>query len=333
MTPLIIPFFIPHQGCPQRCIFCNQQSITSVSATDRPLTPDDIAEGIRCWLDRTKKGREVQVAFYGGSFTALARARQEELLGAVRPFVENGMVDSVRLSTRPDYINAEIADFLRSYQVKTVELGVQSLDNAVLAASSRGHTAGQVVTAFACLRRAGFVVGAQLMIGLPGETTGTALAGARRLAELRPDLVRIYPALVIAGSGLARLYERGKYKPLGLNKAVALCGRLKNIFAGAGIRVVRMGLQPSPGLEKELVAGPYHPAFGELVQARLLFLRIRRLLSTGKGKNELHLAAADESIFRGRGNMNSKRLAALGLLRGITVHFNRDQARDTVVLQ
>jgi histone acetyltransferase (RNA polymerase elongator complex component) len=190
-----------------------------------------------------------------------------------------------------------------------------------------------VIAAFACLRRTGFTVGAQLMIGLPGETTINVLAGARQLAELRPDLVRIYPALVIAGSGLARLYEQGEYKPLSLNKAVALCAGIKIIFANNGIRVVRMGLQPSAGLEKEVVAGPYHPAFGELVQSRILFQQIRQQLKGSQGKKELHLAAADESFFRGRNNMNRKRLEELGLLQGITVLFKRTQARNTIILK
>ncbi len=333
MTPLVIPFFIPHQGCPKRCIFCNQQSITSVSDLDFSLTPADIAGEINRWLGWAKKGREVEVAFYGGSFTGLERERQKELLGAVQPFLDQEVVNSIRLSTRPDYIDDDIAAFLKSYRVKTVELGVQSLDDRVLAASRRGHTVSRVIAAFSCLRRAGFAVGAQLMIGLPKETTVKVMAGARRLAELRPDLVRIYPALVIAGSGLDRLYEQGEYKPLSLNKAVALCGGIKKILVGKGIRVVRMGLQPSAGLEKEVVAGPYHPAFGELVSARILFQQIRRRLSRSRGGEKLYLAAADESLFRGRGNVNSKRLAELGLLDGITVYFNRKQVRNTIVLK
>ena len=295
--------------------------------------PADITREINSWLSRVQKGREVQVAFYGGSFTGLLRGRQEELLGAVQPFIERGEVDCIRLSTRPDYIDDEIAVFLQSYQVKIVELGVQSLDNQVLAACQRGHTVSQVVDAFSCLRRAGFIIGAQLMIGLPGETTVNVLAGVMKLVKLRPDLVRIYPALVIAGSGLARLYEKKEYTPLNLNQAVAFCARLKIIFDENKIRVVRMGLQPSIGLEKEIVAGPYHPAFGELVQSRVLFRQIRRLLNQDMGRKELHLSAADESLFRGKGNMNRRKLVGLGLLNETTVHFNPDQPRHTVILR
>jgi len=336
ITPFVIPFFIPHQGCPHRCIFCNQQSITGFTAADASLTGQEVQAEITNWLSRAgNPGRQVQVAFYGGSFTGLERRRQKELLGAVQPFIENGRVNCIRLSTRPDYIDAEIVTFLQQYHVRIVELGVQSLDPGVLLASRRGHTVAQVKEAFACLRQAGLNIGGQLMIGLPEETSKGILDGAGLLAALHPDFIRIYPTLVIRGSGLARLYRQGLYHPLTMNRAVALCARIIPIFAKENIRVVRVGLQPSLSLEKEVLAGPYHPAFGELVQARMLFNKARALLYRGKQKEELELsvASADQSVFRGKNNKNMSRLAGLGLLDKVTVRFDPDQTRQTLFLR
>jgi histone acetyltransferase (RNA polymerase elongator complex component) len=274
------------------------------------------------------------VAFYGGSFTGLPLERQRELLGAAQPFLKSGQVRELRLSTRPDYITPEIAGFLREQGVGIVELGAQSLDDRVLTASGRGHTVAQVCTAVDCLKEAGFQVGLQLMLGLPGERTATALAGARRAAALGPDLVRIYPCLVIAGSPLAELYRQGEYQPLSLPRAVVLAARFWRIFKAQGIPVVRMGLQPSLSLEETMLAGPYHPAFGELVLSRLFFNEVRALLVTRSPwhAHRLSLAGADESIYRGRGNSSVKRLADLGLLEGVETVFSASQPRQTVVL-
>jgi len=333
-SPFVIPIFIAHQGCPHQCLFCNQRSITG--AAEGLLTAREVRETILGQLawPRRHSGGPVQVAFYGGSFTGLAMERQRELLGAAQPFLAAGQVQELRLSTRPDYVTPEIAGFLRQHGVGIVELGAQSLDDRVLAASGRGHTVAQVRTAVACLKEAGIQVGLQLMLGLPGDCTATALASGRRAAELAPDLVRLYPCLVVSGSPLAELYHQGRYQPLSLLRAVALAGRLWAIFTAQGISVVRMGLQPSASLEKAVLAGPYHPAFGELVLSRLLFDRVRALLSARprQQRHRLCLAKTDESIYRGRGNGNVKRLAVLGLLEGVETVFSAGQPRNTVRL-
>jgi histone acetyltransferase (RNA polymerase elongator complex component) len=333
LTPFIIPFFIAHQGCPHQCIFCNQHAITG---SRERLTGERVEREIRsclAWPRDTR--RQVQAAFYGGSFTGLGRERQQELLGAVQPFIDRGEVDFIRLSTRPDYIDQARALFLKERRVGLVELGIQSFDAAVLEKCRRGHTAGQVEEAFAHLRRAGIGVGGQLMVGLPGETTLGVMAGAQRLARLQPDLVRIYPALVLQGSPLADLYSAGGYRPLSMNRAVALCARMKEIFTAARIPVVRLGLQPSAALEKELAAGPYHPAFGELVLARLYFRRLRRILAPlqkerGRATINLILSAADQSLFYGQKRTSVQRLNALGLLAGVEVVFRPGLPRFTI---
>lgn len=335
MTPLVIPIFIAHQGCPHRCIFCDQHSITGKAAgEEHRVSPSSVKKTIADWLahSQDQQKRQVQVAFYGGSFTGLPVARQKELLEAVKPFIDRRDVQKIRLSTRPDYVNQEIAEFLIEYSVGIVELGVQSLDNEVLEASGRGHTAQQSEQAVRLLQRNNFTVGVQLMCGLPGDSTVKLINTAKRVAALAPDFVRIYPALVIKGSVLARMYKDGSYKPMSLNKAVAKVSKLKAIFEQHGIKVVRMGLQPSEGLQERVLAGPYHPAFGELVASRQLFKKTRQIL-TGKSAAKvkcISLAAADESAFRGPKNISMKKMMDLGMLDGVELVFDPEQPRNSV---
>ena len=337
MSPLVIPIFIVHQGCPHRCIFCDQHSITGTAAgEEHRVTPASVKKDIADWLahSRDRQNRQVQVAFYGGSFTGLPVARQRELLEAVKPFIEQGAVQKVRLSTRPDYVNQESASFLKEYSVEIIELGVQSLDSEVLVASGRGHTVQQSEKAVRLLQRNNFTVGVQLMCGLPGDSTVKIINTAKRVVKLAPDFVRIYPALVIKGSGLARMYRDGSYKPMTLHKAVAQVSLLKAIFERHQIRVIRMGLQPSEELEKKVLDGPYHPAFGELVASRRLFKQTRQLLAgrqAGQVKR-ISLAAADESAFRGPRNISMKRLMNLGLLEGVELVFDNNQPRNSVTV-
>ena len=259
-------------------LFCNQHRISGVEG--KPVTAEDVARIIRLWLarGRGKSLRQVQVAFYGGSFTGLSVGRQEELLTAVAPFIQRGEVQAVRLSTRPDYIDSDTVGFLRGYHVATVELGVQSLDDRVLKLSLRGHRAEDAVRASSRLRSAGMELGIQLMIGLPGQNFTSLRKTTSPVMTLAPDFVRIYPVLVVEGSGLEQLFRQGAYRPLSLSCAVLQTAWMKKKFTAAGIRVVRMGLQPGPELERSLVAGPYHPAFGELVNGRLMLQQTRRLL-------------------------------------------------------
>jgi histone acetyltransferase (RNA polymerase elongator complex component) len=332
MAPLVIPIFISHQGCPHRCIFCDQFTISG-SAARGGLSPSrqEVSKTIELWLGRPGRKRKsgVQVAFYGGSFTGLNRRRQEELLGAVQPYIRAGRVESVRVSTRPDYIDATALSLLRKYSVDIVELGIQSLAQDVLELSCRGHTAQQAKEAVSLLQQEGFTVGVQVMCGLPGDTTAKAMQTAEKVAALAPDFVRIYPVLVLRGSGLEFMYRQGIYRPPSLLRAIALCSRMKTLFDRHCIRVVRMGLQPSRELEEKVVAGPYHPAFGELVLSRHLFKEARKVLRRREPAQKLRLgvAAADESAFRGRNNASVKKLGGLGLLNGVELVFDREQQR------
>jgi histone acetyltransferase (RNA polymerase elongator complex component) len=327
---LIIPVFIPHEGCPHRCLFCNQRTISGQAG--QPVTAADVRAEIHTWLDRASSGKhEAQVAFYGGSFTALPRFRQEELLTAAAPFLASGQVRSLRLSTRPDCMNAEQAAFLTVHGVTTVELGVQSMNDKVLAAAARGHTAADTGQAVAVLRQAGLETGIQLLLGLPGDNRTSLRRTVERVIALRPDFVRIYPLLVLRGSGLATLFQQGEYTPFSLGKAVVLAAFMKERFERAGIRVVRMGLQAGSGLEASLLAGPWHPAFGELVSSRLMLRQTRKLLAKAATDNvALRISSRDQSVFRGMKSANIRRLEQLGLWRRVTLIADAEQARGTV---
>ncbi len=330
-SPCIIPFFISHQGCPHQCIFCNQEVITGENRghVDGKIVGENLDNLLSC-SDRKKW---MEVAFFGGSFSGIPEERQKELLGAVQPFLKSGRVHNIRISTRPDYVDKSRAAFLRSYGVGTVELGVQSLDREVLAASGRGHTIRDVEKAFAVLQHEKFKTGGQLMIGLPGDSHRRVMESCYRLADLGPDMVRIYPALVLEGSPLARMYREGTYRPLTLHRALVVTAKIREFFDRRGIPVIRMGLQPTASLERDLLAGPYHPAFGELVSSRIFYKKIRKILAGLARPARITLASRDESVFRGRKNANLKRLGELGLLDDVQIAFSRNQVRSQVLAE
>lgn len=329
--PFVIPLFIPHEGCPHDCVFCNQHKI---SGQEKPLSSDDVGAEITTWLQwyRPEKNNEVQVAFYGGSFTGLPLQRQQLLLLAVKGFIDKGIVQSIRLSTRPDYISRDIVDFLAANHVKVVELGVQSLNDTVLAQAHRGHRAYHVHEAMDLLREKDFQTGIQLMLGLPGDSFPSLRQTLEQVRRLQPDFVRIYPVLVVKGSALERQYQQGKYTPLTLERAVILCAYMKKYFDETGVRVVRMGLQPGVTLEQSLVAGPYHPAFGQLVQSRLMLNATRKILQGVKEGEpvELIISPRDISIFKGQHSSNMKRLASLNLQDLFTLKTDPAQKRQTI---
>ena len=332
-APFIIPIFISHQGCPHQCVFCNQHHIAGLGGGVKPTGPVEVTAAIEEALvwPRRKSDAEVQVAFYGGTFTGLSRERQTELLAAVAPYLTEGRVHTIRLSTRPDCLTPDDAAFLWSRGVRTVELGVQSMTPAVLDLCQRGHSAEDVRGAVAALRQVGLQVGIQLMAGLPGETPATLMASAQQVVALAPDCVRIYPTVVVAGSELAEWHATGRYRPLSLGRAVVLAARMKALFDGASIPVVRMGLHDSPGLGAGIVVGPHHPAFGELVKARLLNRQIRaRLAAAQEPVRELRLASRDQSLLHGNNRANLRHLEWGGRLHGVRLCFDPALARGEV---
>lgn len=264
---LIIPVFIPFGGCPNRCVFCDQESITG--GKNSPGV-EDVVKTVEAYLSTWKGAGRKEIAFYGGSFTALERGAQLEYLETARRYVADGSVDGVRISTRPDCISRETLEYLKEYKVDTVELGVQSMSDEVLRLSGRGHAAEDTVFATTLLRGEGFKVGHQFMPGLPGDTVSSVLDTSREIIRLAPDFARVYPALVLRGTALYRMYAGGNYSPWPLEEMVGVCATILGLFTQARIPVIRMGLHGSGGLEENLVCGPYHPSFRSLVDARIL---------------------------------------------------------------
>lgn len=273
----MIPFFIPHVGCPYVCTFCNQSRITGQSGISH-LTPDYIKDTITEYVGSKRNDKYWEVAFYGGSFTAIHTELQHQLLAPASEMLKSGIIDGIRCSTRPDAVGDEAITLLQSYGVKTVELGVQSMNDDILIDAKRGHTAQEVVEAVARLKKRGMIVGVQLLPGLKGETWETILETAIAVVKLEPDFVRIYPVLVIENTELADQYRSGEYKPLSTEQAITYCAFLKEWFEEHNIEVIRTGLQSSEELDSgnSLIAGPYEPAMGELVVNEQYKQRIER---------------------------------------------------------
>ncbi len=272
----VLPLFVPHWGCPWHCVFCNQNRI---SGAERPATAADVDKIIEDAAALPRNGAKRQLAFYGGSFTAIPVQQQEELLAAARRHIDAGAITSIRLSTRPDAIDESVLARLKRYGVETVELGAQSMDDEVLRRAGRGHTASQVEQAARLVKAAGFTLILQMMTGLPGATDESDVETARRLIALQPDGVRIYPTVIVRDTALYDLWQRGAYREHTVEDAVRVCAQLLPLFDAAGIPVIRLGLNPTEELSAgAAVAGAYHPALGELVRSRILLNEARQLL-------------------------------------------------------
>ena len=274
---MIIPFFIPHLGCPHQCVFCDQKKITG---QNEPLDASRLPQTISEYLKNDMSNTPAQIAFYGGSFTALPQDTQKSFLQAVRPFIQSGQIKSIRLSTRPDCISREVLDLLSEYHVETIELGAQSMDDRVLMLSGRGHTEADTANAVTLLEEYSFTVGMQLMPGLPGDSACGFLNTVNKTIALKPDFVRLYPALVIKDTPLEDLYHKGRYAPLSFDEAVSICRDALTRFKQKGIKVVRIGLQSTEELRKPgtIVAGPYHPSFRQYVESSIFLDKMRAVL-------------------------------------------------------
>lgn len=265
----IIPIFVPHLGCPHDCVFCNQKRITGLSTT---VTKEYVEKTIIEHLSTfPKREITIEVAFYGGSFTGIDKKIQRELLSVPLRYKDEGKIDGIRLSTRPDYIDKDILDLLKEHKVDTIELGVQSLYDDVLLKSGRGHNSEQVYMASKLIKEYGFNLGLQMMIGLVGDTREKSIFTAKEFIRLNPYCVRIYPTLVIKDTYLEKMYYNNSYKPLSLEEAVDISTDLVMLFEYNNINVIRVGLQPTDNitLGKDVVAGPFHPSFRQLVEANI----------------------------------------------------------------
>lgn len=282
----IIPIFVPHKGCPHDCIFCNQKKITGQLGE---VTAEEVKSKIEEYLaTMPAEGSHIEVAFFGGSFTAIPLDYQKSLLKAAFVYFKEGRIETIRVSTRPDCIDCEIAENLKRYGVGIVELGVQSMDEDVLTLCNRGHTSEDVVKAVGLLKEFGFTVGVQMMIGLPGDTEEKALSTVWELVKLKPEIARIYPALVIKNTYMEEMYLKDEFQPMTVEEAAEAAKKLLIIFEGNGINVIRIGLQPTENIVpgKDVVAGPFHPSMRQLVEALvyrdMLELMIEKIGEVGK---------------------------------------------------
>lgn len=295
---MIIPIFIPHEGCPNDCAFCNQHTI---SATSSAPSIDDARKIIEEHL-LTMNGKAEQIAFFGGSFTGIEKEKQREYLSLAYEYIKKGSVESIRLSTRPDYIDGETVKRLLSYGVKNIELGAQSMCDEVLMASKRGHNALDVEKAAEIITKNGLILGLQMMTGLPCDTTEKCLYTARRFKELGAKETRIYPTVVLRGTLLANMLEKGAYKPQSVEDAVDISAQLYRYFNSNGIKILRIGLPDGNSLRENYIAGAYHPALGEMVISRDIRNDIEENLN---GQNEITLNVNPRYISKVNGNRKS----------------------------
>ncbi|AGB40592.1 histone acetyltransferase [Halobacteroides halobius DSM 5150] len=326
----IIPVFVPHLGCPHDCVFCNQEEITGIK---KRINPQEVNEQINDYLATIpKSANRIEVAFYGGSFTAIEQEYQQQLLTVAQQRLEQDDLTGVRLSTRPDYITSEILKYLQEFGVTTIELGVQSLDNQVLKAAGRGHTRLDVQKAVSLIKEYSFALGLQMMPGLPQSTVESDLRTGREIIALTPDFVRIYPTLVIKGTKLEGLYQQGDYQPLVLSQAVDLVARLVVKFRKAAIPVIRVGLQPSEGVNKdEVIAGPFHSSFRQLVDSKLMLDKVIKQIKAQKlEKITVIINPKDESNLRGQKNKNLIYLKENYDLKQINIEASRALARGEI---
>lgn len=316
----IIPVFVPHLGCPNDCVFCNQRRI---SGHIEPATAQTVKNAIEEAAALTPSGTKRQLAFYGGSFTAIPEARQIELFEAAQPYLADGTISSIRLSTRPDAIDGTVLKRLKKYGVTVIELGAQSMCDRVLELSGRGHDSAAVADASRLIKDAGFDLILQMMTGLPGDTDESCIETAKKIISLSPNGVRIYPTVIVRDTVLCDMWRAGIYKEHTVEDAVRVCSKIVPLFNEAGIPIIRMGLNPTEDLSGgDALAGAYHPALGELVHSRIMLQKARRLLAGVKPGSRVVLGVnrSDVSKMTGQHRCNVDALVSKLSLRELKIH-------------
>lgn len=289
-----IPVFISHFGCPNSCVFCNQKKI---NGRETDVSLEDLKDIIDRYLKTLPKNSIKQVAFFGGTFTGISMDLQKDYLEVVKKYIDSGEIQGVRISTRPDCISIEILEQLKFYGVQTIELGIQSLDPKVLEATDRKYDEGVVENACQLIKKYGFELGVQIMVGLPCSTLETDLYTAKKCLELNPDIARIYPTLVISGTELQRMYLRGEYQDITIEEAVERTKKVYVLLELAGVNIIRVGLQPSEDLAAEgiILAGPFHPAFRDLVENSIYYDFLEKIY---KLENKLEIETNERLVSK-----------------------------------
>lgn len=311
-----ISIFVPHQGCPCACSFCNQKTITGQNELP---TADDVRNAVDTAL--RKKEYEYEIAFFGGSFTAIDREYMLELLEAAYPYVKSGQVKGIRISTRPDCIDHEVLDILKKYGVTSIELGAQSMDDEVLEANRRGHTAQDICNASELIKKYSFELGLQMMTGLYKDTAEKSIETAKKIIEIAPSTVRIYPTVVLKGTYLAELYLKEEYTPFNADDSAELCAILVPMFENAGIKIIRLGLHSSRDIKENMLAGSFHDSFGELVKSRIM---VNKILELPPADYQVYVNPRSVSKLKG----NKKSNIYLLIERGYNIKIITDNGLD-----
>ncbi|MBQ2829305.1 MAG: radical SAM protein [Clostridia bacterium] len=313
-----VSIFVPHLGCPNNCSFCNQKSISGKSVSP---TEEDVRSACEI-AKKTAPSNEGEIAFFGGSFTAIEREYMVKLLKSAYPYVKEGFFKGIRISTRPDCIDSEICTLLKEYGVTSVELGCQSMDDEVLEKNLRGHTASDVENAVKVLRDFGFETGLQMMTGLWGSSTEKDIETAEKIIALKPDTVRIYPTIVLENTLLEKKFRAGEYKVMSLEETVELVSRLLLMFEENNIAVIRTGLHSGGNVEEGYVAGAYHPAFKELCESRIYFEKIIEQIEN-LPKGDVVIKVPEGALSQATGQKKSNRVRIEKM--GFHVRFEEDK--------
>lgn len=306
-----IAIFVPHNGCPQQCSFCNQKTI---SGEHEQPSAESVRDAVRVAIDSGGDYDYTEIAFFGGSFTAIEKEYMLSLLEAAKPFLLDKSVDGIRISTRPDAIDGEILGILKSYGVTAIELGAQSMDDEVLSLNRRGHTAKDVKKACSMIKSCGFETGLQMMTGLYDSNAEKDIETAKKIIALHPDTVRIYPTVVLKSTYLGDLFEQEKYIPMSLDETVSLCAEILPMFEESGIKVIRLGLHYSEEVEKEYLAGGFHPALMELVEGEIYLKKALEILKDFDKNKSLTLIVNEKELskMKGQQKRNEKALINQG---------------------
>ncbi|HBH12122.1 MAG: BioB/LipA-like protein [Clostridiales bacterium 38_11] len=291
---IIIPIFIPHKGCPNDCYFCNQKKITG---TNFDISTKDIINHIESYLKTIEPhGNHIEIAYFGGSFTAIELSTQEKLLSIAYLYKCNQRINAIRISTRPDAISENILDMLVDFGVDIVELGVQSMDDEVLSKINRGHTSNDVKKASHLIKKRNITLGHQIMPGLYGSSINEDINTAIRSATLLPDIARIYPTLVIRDTQFERLYEQNRYHPLKLDESIELVSQIYAIYEQERVKVIRVGLQPTLNMTfgKDIIAGPFHPSYRQMVMTNIYVTSLIHCIKGGE-TNKLTIRSSEKN--------------------------------------
>ena len=307
----IIPIFVPHEGCPHDCAFCNQARITGEELDEIKGPKFKLENGVNAKFVKdtieeymetiVKEGNTtVEVSFFGGTFTAIDINKQRRLLSVAKEYKEKGIIDYIRLSTRPDYIDDNILTHLKSFSVDIIELGVQSLDEEVLLKSTRGHTAEDVKVASKLIKDYGFTLGHQIMLGLPSDTKERDIETTKKSIAMKPDIARIYPALTIKDTAMEYMFKNNMYVPYTLDECVDIAKSCYKLFIKSGVNVIRVGLQTTDNIAEgeDIVTGPFHPAFRELVEGDILNEEILKVIDENNIKEDIVIEISNRSISK-----------------------------------